>query len=237
MLLWTYVIADNLMYLACGYISLHYMDLKTNKYITYHFNHKNYDGSLMSKTIINNIEKPIDIGKIYYKRSYLFKNSDNKLYSNFVMSCAIICEKLLLLQPKKDSITIAIVIAIRNIEDMSYGNKLKLIRVTLYKHQNTLQKAHLIKNAIKLSKTSTYITDRPGIIDFLNILNCDHVINSWNALIDIKRNDGTDLHLCKTVDYNIYNQMIKESCILTIGSDKNGTFPINCVKKLIMLLT
>jgi len=222
-------VADQMMHFICGFVELRYKDTRTGNYITYHFNHTYFDGALMMKTIHNSIETATEISKIPYMRSYMFLNVPEQTFSKFVMACTRICEKLLLLQPKKNKITIAIIVSIRDDKDTNYGNKLKFTNITLYRHQRLLTKACKIKSAIKSIKTTTYTSDRPGVFDLFNLLKCDHVINSWDGLLSIVRADGTKLELCNVVNNNIFEQMIKEKCFLTIGSDDKGTFPFSCV--------
>lgn len=221
------ILVDKLIHFLCGFIKLKYKDIKTGKYITYHFDHSYYDGALIAKTIYHCKEIPNELGKVSYKRSYIFKNTKSN-YSNFVMSCAKICNTLLAMQPRKDKITIAIVISIRNHNDHSYGNKFKYVSVTVYKHDRLLTTACRIRSIIKRAKSKSYMNDRPGLTDVFKLIQCDHVINSWNELINITRSDGTKLELCNIHNINIFDRMIKEKCSLIIGTDNIGTFPILC---------
>lgn len=165
-----------------------------NNIVEYNFNHKNFDGDLMSLTIkkmINLSDQKMNTNLLYHNYQKVF-NPKVPNYSSFTNICAYILNRVLKNTNKK--IKVGVIVSKRNCLKDKYksGN---YFNIATYKVDSTMNLESICKihnDTVKKVKNNCKKTNLK-IYDFLQFQSCNFIFNSHRDLSYIERDDGYKL--------------------------------------------
>ena len=182
------IISDTGFGLIFSVIKLVYRD-EHNKMLYYEFDHKDYDGSLMSYSINNDIVKPtlIDNIKSYTFKSYQYLKNDRILdYSLFTSSVSYLLEEMLMYQKRK--LVVCIIVSVRNNmkNSQTKGNFLKLAKFTVIPNDTIYDICYKLQTSVKNVQTQKHLKFNTTFHDICSgLYNADYMFNSWRNLTSI----------------------------------------------------
>jgi len=181
-------ISDYIYGLKFGTMKFIYKD-KKNQLLSYHFNHRDYDGSLISNSIQNNIIKYKIEKNIYvYKfEQYQYLNNKRILkYSQFNSSISNLLSKIITNQNRTIKICIIISTRHKQINKIKKGNFIKLAYYIVNPNNNKLEICYKHDLAVKNIKLKKNLKNNTTFYDFIKTFyNVDYVFNSWKDLSSI----------------------------------------------------
>lgn len=165
-----------------------------NNVIEYTFNHKKYDGDLMSMTI----KKKIDVSNKKYNSNLLYYNYQKVFnpkvpnYSSFTNICSYILSRVLKNTDKK--IKVGVIVSKRNClkDKFKSGN---YFNIATYKVDSTMNLESICKihnDTVKKVKNNCKKINLK-MYDFLHFHSCNIIFNSHRDLSYIEREDGYKL--------------------------------------------
>jgi hypothetical protein len=188
------VISDIIYGINFGNLKFIYYDKNKKRLLSYNFNHKDYDGSLMSYSIQNNLVKyniENDI-KIYKLKKYQYLNNERILdFSLFTSSISHLLNEIMMYQNRK--IKICIIVSIRHnlIDKTQKGNFIKLAYYTISPKNNKIDICNIHNYSVKNIKFKNYLIKNTTLYDFIkSFINIDYVFNSRRDLSTINTLNG-----------------------------------------------
>lgn len=146
------IISDILYELKFKNLRLIYYNKKLRKYISYNFNHGDYDGELMAHSIKNNLvkfseEKNVSVYN-FEKYQYL-KNNRIKNFSLFTSSIAQLLYKMMIIQ--KRTLNIIIIVSVRNKSNdfAKKGNFIKFAKYSVNPNNSVIEICNIHHNNVQ----------------------------------------------------------------------------------------
>ena len=183
------MLSDNIYEKICGLIELIYID-NNNNFISYTFNHKDYDGRLMKYSIEQELVKykiKNDILNIYNFKNFQYLNSNRILqFSKFTSSISYLLKEMLIYQNRKLKVSIIISIRKKIRNPLSKGNFIKFACFTIIPSDNVFDICSKCQTSIKNAQSEKYIKKNTTIHEFIfGFYNSDYIFNSWRDLSSI----------------------------------------------------
>lgn len=224
-----------------GTIKLIYYNKNKNKFISYNFNHKFYDGALMNYYIKNNLVKyKIENNlKIYDYKKYQYLNNEKiENYSKFTSSIAHFLSEIMKNQKRK--LKICILISTRhNLKNkVKKGNFLKYVSYTINPKytKNYICKIH--EKSINKKKNNKSQINNTTIYELIKeFMNSDYIFNNWRDLSMIRvPNEGVLVRQStkKITKNDIYKLKYNYSRTFIFLDYLNNHYIISNISKLII---
>lgn len=185
-------ISDFIYGFVFGLMKFIYID-NDNNLISYTFDHKNYDGSLMAyyikKELINyNIEEKKNCINIYSFKPYQYLNNNRVLqFTRFTSSISYLLKDMIINQ--KRNIKVCIITSIRNKINCSIkkGNFIKLVYFTINSSDNIFDICSKLQSSVKNTKNKNYLKYNTTFHDVFSAYhNVNYIFNSWRDLSNIR---------------------------------------------------
>lgn len=193
------IIADNLYGIKFGPIKFIYSN-QNKELITFSFDHKYYDGSLMAYSIKHSLVKPeaFNVDKntqIYDFEPYQYlPNNKISQCSKFASSVSYLLNEMM--KHQKRDINVCIIVSIRNTNknkefNTKKGNYIKFANYTITQLDTILDICSKHSNAVKNTQLKKYTNTNTTIHDLVSSFNVDYVFDSWRDLSSINtKNNG-----------------------------------------------
>lgn len=200
-----------------GYNKFIYIDKnsKTKELLSYIFNHKFYDGKLMSYNIQQElVNYKIENDAILFKPlfyNFIIKEYSKELvnYSKFNIVLSHLLYKMLLHQKRKINICIIVSIRDKLINKMKKGNYIKYACFSVNLSDNIFSIANKYKNSVKEIQNKNYFVKNTTIYDLISSFrNIDYIFNNWRDLSQIKTINNK--YLIRQLDNNVTKENIED---------------------------
>lgn len=199
-----------------------------NNYINYKFNHRYFDGRLVSHYIKNNLwqSKKISSGSRKVNKYLFLKNERIQNYSLFTSSISNYLFDVIKIQKKK--LKIGIVVSTRK-NNLKKGNYLKFAIYHVNPNDNVFEICKKHHDSVNIIKSSKYNNKTFKLKDLIQALSFDYIFNSQSELSNIKTIDNKNLTIQNKININKHlfyeNKSNKKKIkICNLHRDSNGYY-------------
>jgi|SaaInlStandDraft_6_1057023.scaffolds.fasta_scaffold02823_3 hypothetical protein len=231
------ILSDSVYSLKFGVVQFIYKDSNKNL-ISFTFDHKDYDGKLMSYSIQEElvkykVEKETELKLYNFKQHQYLNNKRILQYSKFTSSISNLLNEMITHQKRR--IKVAIAVSVRNqLKDIKYkGNFIKLASVTLEPSDTLINICSKIHTSIKNTQQHKYFMKSTCISDIFPLYNIDYLFDSWRDLTSINtKNNGllTRQSIDNVLEKDILDLKYKQQKSFIILDFLNNKFIISRIR-------